>query len=85
MNKYTSLTPNPNSANYETNRKNEINQLIKHHEIKAREWNEWLTDNPGATENEKRHARKVILGHLQEINDLVCKLKPSAPYSLRDN
>ena len=60
----------------------EINHEIEQMEAEARKIKAWLNDNPNAKESERRINKKLLLIALQDINDLVCELKPSLPYPL---
>ena len=49
---------------------------LRSREEQARGLKQWLIDNPTAPEQDIKAAKKLLLLDLQDINDLVCKLKP---------
>jgi hypothetical protein len=60
-----------------------INQQIEVNENNARQLKQWLNDNPSADEQEIADKKKELLQALQNINDLVCSLRPFKLYTLR--
>lgn len=61
----------------------QINQEIEEQEALARDYRLWLQDHPAAPQEDKNEIRRRLFNALQKINDLVCKLKPSSPYTIR--
>lgn len=72
----TELTPNEKF-------KADINREIEEQENLARDYRQWLSEHPTAPLVDKNEIRRRLFNALQKINDLVCKLKPSEPYTIR--
>lgn len=63
--------------------KQELNKEIEEKENLARDYKQWLEEHPDAALADKNEIRRRLFNALQAINDLVCKLKPSEPYTIR--
>lgn len=72
---------------FESTKKEEIkaaiNAEIREQENLARDYKQWLEEHPDAPVEDKNEIRRRLFTALQNINDLVCKLNPSLPYTLR--
>lgn len=63
--------------------KQEINRQIEEQENLARDYKLWLENHPDAPTADKNEIRRRLFNALQKINDLVCKLNPCLPYTIR--